>query len=613
MWRKSSLRQKILIGYFILVVVIGAVGAWSIYNVQQLNKFLIDITKENYISVLAAENMIGALERQDSGALLLLLGERQQGVELYQAGRQEYQYWFDKEKRNITLPNEGELVRRIEDNYSKYSQLLDAINSPIISDDGGGAHRMYLDEIYPLFSTIRADLQNVLAINHQEFMDGNARSSDTARQVAVSVALVSGSAVMFGIFFAFTLSTTVVQPVIRLTETVKRIREGNLSEEVAVSTFDELGNLAWEFNSMLQRLRVYENAIYGKLALEQQKALAIIQAMADGIVLIGQNQQVVMLNPAAEQILGIKSDDAAGKDAGQVFRQSEIVRLLEQAGNSDQMPVERTVMINAGSQEHFYEIEVTPFKTWEETGKAILLKDVTNFKLIDKKKAEFLSGIAHEIRTPLTSITMGLGILNESSALKENRSAIEILGVIQEETARLTTLMDEFLELSRFESSGIELKTQQLEVADLLERTIASFRVQAEGAHVRLELSLPDPIPFVVWDAGKIQSVVSNLLTNALRYTPAGGTIVVKAGNRVDAVLLSVTDTGTGIPAQLQKKIFDKFFQMDARPAGKVGLGLAICKAIVKKHGGKIWVDSREEGQGATFFVELPIRADLEK
>ena len=551
--------------------------------------------------------MIGALERQDSGTLFVLLGERQQGLEIYQAGREEFQHWFDQEERNITLPNEGELVARIKDNYSKYSQLLDELNSLIASGDGGGARRMYLAEIYPLFNTIRADLQNVLAINHQEFMAGNARAGDTARQAAVSVAVVGGSAVIFGIIFALTLSTAVVQPVIRLTETVKRIREGNLSETVAVSTLDEMGNLASEFNSMLQRLRAYENAIYGKLAVEQQKALAIIQAMADGIVLLGPNQQVVMLNPAAEQILGIKSADAAGKYAGQVFLQPDIVRWLELTGNSDQMPVERTVTIKAGGQEHFYEIEVTPFKTWEETGKAIILKDVTNFKLIDKKKAEFLSGIAHEIRTPLTSITMGLGILNESSVLKENRSAIEILAVIQEETARLTTLMDEFLELSRFESGDTELKTQQLEVADLLERTIASFRIQAEKAHIQLELSMSEPIPPVVWDAGKIQSVISNLLANALRYTPTGGRIAVTAGNTADTVLLSVTDTGPGIPGQLQKKIFDKFFQMDARATGKVGLGLAICKAIVKKHGGKIWVDSRE-GQGATFFVELPVQ-----
>ncbi len=608
MWRKSSLRQKILIGYFILVAVIATVGAWSIYNVQQLNKVLTDITKENYISVLAAENMIGALERQDSGALFLLLGEKQQGLEIYQAGREEFQYWFDQEERNITLPNEGELVVRIKDNYSKYSQLLDALTRLNASGDGGGVRRMYLVEIYPLFNTIRADLQNVLAINHQEFIAGNARSGDTARQAAVSVAAVGGSAVIFGIIFALALSTAVVQPVIRLTETIKRIREGNLSETVAVSALDEMGNLASEFNSMLQRLRAYENVIYGKLAVEQQKALAIIQAMADGIVLLGQNQQVVMLNPAAEQILGIKSADAAGKYAGQVFLQPDIVRWLEQTGNSDQMLVERAVAIKAGRQEHFYEIEVTPFKTWEETGNVIILKDVTNFKLLDKKKAEFLSGIAHEIRTPLTSITMGLGILNESSILKENRSAIEILAVIQEETARLTTLMDEFLELSRFESGGAELKTQQLEVAALLERTIAAFRMQAEKVHIRLELSMSEPIPPVVWDAGKIQSVISNLITNALRYTPTGGRIVVTAGNAADAVLISVTDTGPGIPGKLQKKIFDKFFQMDARPTGKVGLGLAICKAIVKKHGGKIWVESRE-GQGATFFVELPIQA----
>lgn len=613
MWRERSLRQKILIGYFILVAVIATVGAWSIYNVRELNQVLADITKENYISVLAAQNMIGAIERQDSGELLLLVGERQQGLAICETGHQEFLYWFSLEEQNITIPNEGELVRSIKINYSKYSQLRDALYSRDAIDEPGVARTLYLAEIQPLFSAIRADLQTVLAMNHQEFMAGNSRSSDTARQAVLSVTGVGGSAVIFGIIFAIALSRAVVQPIVHVTEAVKRIREGNLNETVSITSFDEMGELAREFNSMLLRLRAYEEALYGKLAVEQQKALAIVQAMADGIVLIEQNQRIVMLNPAAEKIIGLNSNDAVGKFATQVFHQPVMGNLLNQAGNSEKNFIERTVTIKVEGREHFYEIEAVPFQDGVEvTGYAVILKDVTYFKLMDKKKSEFLSGIAHEIRTPLTSITMGVGILNENSALKDNQGALELIAVIQEETLRLTTLVDELLELSRFESGRTELKIQQLEVATLLERIVASFQIQAKKAQVQLEISVAGDIPAVKWDADKVQSVISNLLANALRYTPVGGRISVKAAPATNTVLLSVTDTGPGIPIQLQNKIFDKFYQMEARPAGKVGLGLAICKAIVKRHSGKIWVDS-SDGQGATFFVELPIQCRPDK
>jgi PAS domain S-box-containing protein len=612
MWRKSGLRQKILIGYFILVAVIATVGAWSIYNIQQLNKVLTDITRENYISVLAASNMIGALERQDSGVLLLLLKERQQGLAIYQAGRQNFMHWFDQEEQNITLPNEGELVSSIKNNYSKYNHLQESLDAVIASGDEGAAHKLYHTDIYPVFSAIRADLQKVLEINHQEFMAGNDRSSSTAHQAALSVAGAAGSAVCFGIIFALALSLAVVRPVIHLTETVRRIQEGNLSETVTVISHDELGELAREFNSMLLRLRAYENVLYGKLALEQQKALAIIQAMAEGIILVEQNQRIIMLNPAAEQIFDLKSDAVVGKPIEQILHQLEIARLLVQAGHTDRTSFDRSVAITVAGQERCYEIEVAPFRVGEEYGNAIILKDVTYFKLMDKKKTDFLSAIAHEIRTPLTSITMGLGILNENNAVKENKSVLELLAIIQEESSRLTTLMDEFLELSRFEAGGIQLKIQQLDVANLLERAIAPFRMQASKAQIQFETSLSTDIPLVKWDADKIHSVIANLLTNALRYTPPGGKIFLGVQHTSGTVLFSVADTGPGVPLELRNKIFDKFFQIETGLTGKIGLGLAICKAIVKKHGGKIWVANNER-QGASFFVELPIQSKSNK
>lgn len=607
MWISRSLRRKIFVGYVILVAVIAAVGVWAIYNVLELNKVLVDITKENYISVLAAENMIAAIERQDSGQLFMLTGEGERGRAICEAGRKEFAYWFEREANNITLPGEDELVTQVRDASERYDHLFTVLQSLMDAGQAAAARRLYFEEIQPVFGNIRGNLQSILRINDAEFMAGNARSGAKARQAALSVAAVAGSAVVFGVLFALALSKAVVKPTVRLTDAIRRIREGNLNETVAITSQDELGTLASEFNNMLSRLRDYENALHGRLAVEQQKALAIVRSMKDGVLLLDGNRRIVMLNPAASAILGIDGERAVGEPVSGTALRSAIGRRIEKVVGSGGEAAKDTVASKRGDAEAFYEIETVPFCIdAQEMGWVVILKDVTYFKLLEQKKAAFLASVAHELRTPLTSISMGVGILNEGGA--KNAADGELLAIIQEETDRLRSLVDDLLELSRLDSGPRQLNLQPVSIAELLERAVAPFRLRAEANQVSLLTEVAENLPAVEWDADKIQSVVANLIDNALRYTEAGGTITVGARQRGSSIRLSVADSGPGIPADLQDRIFDSFYQIKGKPAGKAGLGLAICKAIVKRHGGKIWADS-VEGRGATFRVELPIKA----
>lgn len=604
MWTKQSLRRQILVGYFILVGVIAAVGVWAIYNVLQLNKVLVDITKENYISVIAAENMIGALERQDSGQLFLLIGEDRRGREISEAGQRDFVYWLDREANNITLPGEDELVRQVEEAYGRYRQLYAIMQSQTAAGKTDDARRLYLNEIQPTFGAIRENLQVILKINDEEFMAGNARSGDTARQAAVSVAVASASAVIFGVLFAVALSKAVVKPTVRLTDTIRRIREGNLTETVETSSQDEMGTLAREFNSMLQRLRDYESVLYGRLAVEQQKALAIVRSMKDGVLLLDNNRRIVMLNPAAASILGAVAEAAIGQPFSGWAARSIIGKRIEKAIESDGETVKGAVAVKRAEGDYYYEIQVVPFAFAQEGGLAVILKDVTYFKVLEQKKASFLAGVAHELRTPLTSISMGVGMLGESGSLKAKADK-ELLAIIQEETDRLRGLVDDLLELARLDSDRRQLKLSPVNVAALFERVAAPFRLRAEAAGVTFITDAAGKLLPALWDADKIQSVLGNLIENALRYTGAGGTITFRVAFCDPNILFSVDDTGSGIPAELQERIFESFYQVEGKAAGRAGLGLAICQAIVKRHGGEIWVES-QEGHGAQFFVALP-------
>ena len=236
----------------------------------------------------------------------------------------------------------------------------------------------------------------------------------------------------------------------------------------------------------------------------------------------------------------------------------------------------------------------------------ILLKDVTYFKRLDRVKTDFLSDISHEIRTPLTSMTMGLGMLRESKSLTDLAREKEILNMVEEETARLTNLVSELLELSSLESGKARLKKQSTDCRDLIERTLSSFRPQFDAKDVGLQVEIQPDLPHINLDPDKIRSVLSNLVINALRYTPPKGRVEVGAGLDLGMLTVSVTDDGPGIPLASRDKIFDRFYQMSERPGGQAGLGLPICRAIVQAHGGKIRVDGAD-GRGAIFVFTLPL------
>ena len=614
--RPQSLRGKILAGYLALVTITAAVGIWAIYNFAKLNQVLAAVTKENYISVLAAENMIGAIERQDSAELLILLGEIRGGNDIYQMGQAEFGQWLDQEKRNITLPNEGTVVRQLTADYLAYDGLSRRLHDLAVAGNQSGARRLYLAEVEPLFKRIRSQLQSLLAMNNQALMDGNQRSKQSAWRAAVSTAVVATVAIMLGAFFGLGLSGAVVRPTIRLTEAVRRLREGNLGEEVAVTSRDEIGELAREFNSMVSRLRAYEEALTDKVVAEQQKALAIVRAVDDGIVLTDEERRVQMLNPAAENILKLAGQEAIGRTADQVLKQPVVDTMIETAIRTGEMPHNRTVVLEGNGRERFYDVEVVPLETKEArtrrgtavgvSGTAVLLKDVSYFKRLEKAKSDFLSDVSHEIRTPLTSIAMGIGLLQESGALAALERERNLLGTVKEETARLSALVEELLELSRLESGRSQLRIEEVPFPPLLNLAVDALRPQAEAQGVDLVVEVRDNLPKVRLDPDKIRSVLGNLLTNALRYTPAGGRVGVKADLQAEDLTVSVSDNGPGIPPEAREKIFDRFYQIPERPGGQAGLGLTITKTIVQTHGGRIWVDS-QAGSGATFSFAIPV------
>jgi len=294
-----------------------------------------------------------------------------------------------------------------------------------------------------------------------------------------------------------------------------------------------------------------------------------------------------------------------------VTDRGDLFAILKESLESGPSPLggeQRTIAVTRRGEEHYYSVEAVPMTgpNAVAAGLLVVLHDVTWFKQVDRVKSEFVSTVSHEFRTPLTSIAMGVALLEENPAVQADSRAAEILKAVAEETHRLTHLVADLLDLTRMESGRLEMVMLPVDSAALMQQAVAAFKPQAEEKRVSLEVVLDGHEPTLMIDGDKVTWVLNNLMSNALRYTPAGGRITLTAERRGEVGLLRVSDTGTGIPPEAQSQVFDKFFQVPGRPGGGAGLGLAICKEIVHAHRGRIWVQS-EPGLGSTFFLTVPL------
>lgn len=610
-----SIRLKIFSGSFILLLLIVVVGLWAIFNFVNLSNTLNLILTENYNSVLAAENMIGSIERQDSAVLYYLLGQKENSLSLFDDFHNEFMMWFGRERDNITVPGEEILVDKIEKDYKDFLADFNGIKEIYDNQGQEAAEDYYYNTLQPKFMEVRQVCKQLLEINHKTIIDRNNAAKNVAFNAIWSTILVSFIAVLIGTIWNLFTSQIIIGPILNLTDKVKGIAAGNLDEEINVQTKDEIGILAAEFKRMTMHLKEYRNTNIDKIIAERKKSETIVREINDGIIVVDEHNRISLVNKAAEVILFKSESEIIGKHILEVIKNENIFKMAKDALDDKQVNSEErdiyTVSEMIDGVKKYYTVEVTKIegKEGKIDGAVILLGDVTHFKELDEMKSDFVSIVSHEFRTPLTSIQMGVGLLQESKLFKDTSNEKELLNVIDEDSRRLNRLVNELLDLSKIESGKAKMVFNKVDILPLVHDSIKSFELQAKGKNINLSVTQQENQTVNVYaDYDKIMLVLVNLISNAMRYTPAGGSIelgVEKSGNKV---YVSVKDTGIGIPKKYQDTIFEKFTQVknDGVNAGGAGLGLAISKDIIKTHKGRIWVES-EEGKGSKFIFTLPV------
>jgi NtrC-family two-component system sensor histidine kinase KinB len=604
------LKTKLLLAQAPLALALLLLGVIAITTIGQLGSHSERILHDNYRSVLAAQRMKEAVERMDSAALFIALGRREEGKQLAWRNRSLFEEELEVQIKNITEKGEQEaseaLLTRWRDYVASYERFVQETNFEVLRD-------RFFAELLPKFLAVKAGADHILSMNQ----DAMVRKSDEvrrfSRRLETSITFAAVLAALAGIIASMTLTTRIIRPLSVLTQTARRIKEGDLEVRARVEGSDEIALLAREFNTMTDSLDRYRKSSLGELLQAQHASQAAIDSLPEPVVSTDLEGKILNANRTAEAWFGPVLSGALGEAlrtlepalAAAVEKAREYVL----AGKGAYLPsnLEEAVKIVAAEGERYLLSQASP--VYDETGSlgsiSIVLRDVTLLSKLDAMSKSLVATFAHEFRTPLTSLRLAIHILLEQLAGTMTEKQLDLIYVAREDCERLQNLVDDILDIVRLQSGKLELRRVTIRIFSLIDHIIDQHRLLAEERGLRLSRILPPFGEEVFTDPERLELVFANLITNAIRHTPAGGSIEIRALPDGEFVRFEVKDTGEGIPKEFQAQIFDKYFQVPGSIRKGTGLGLAIAKNIIEAHGGEIGLES-EPGQGSTFWFTLP-------
>src|SRR6202045_2041184 len=596
------MKRRILLWLCPILILFLGVGLYAVLLFNRLGDSIDVILRENYQSVLAGQQMKETAERMDSGLSFALSGEERRGRDLFNENAPLFQKSLRVELNNITLPGEGETADKIRTDESRYQELAQNFWN---TSDPEARRKMYFSELLPLFTEIKNNAQEVIRINQENMVDADHRarslSADSTRTMVLLLAFGVGLAIALG----YGLQRAILRPIQALTTLSKELGEGKLDQVVPVESHDELGQLADAFNKLAARLRVYRQTTTDQLSQARHMTEITFSAFPDSILALSMDGKINFANPAAGKLL----QKINGDHGLPLAIQEEVGKVLKGAPDSVPTSFEKAIAVRIDDHEAFLLPRVIGMRDESGSmfGAALVLQDVTRFRLLDEVKTNLVSTVSHELKTPLTSIRMGLHLLLEERIGSLNPKQLELLVAAREDSERLLRMINDLLDLARLESGQTRQRFEVVSPRTLIDGALPNLRSLTEAHDSRLVAEVAPDLPEVTVDSRQINHVFSNFVSNAARFSKPGEEVLLSAKTVGKAVRFSVLDHGPGIPKDFQPRVFERFFRIPGtEESNGVGLGLAIAKEIVVSHGGSIGLHSTP-GEGSEFYFDLPV------
>lgn len=463
------------------------------------------------------------------------------------------------------------------------------------------------DPLGAAFNQVRTDLID----SHKQALEHISRSEEHARDHALLVSgalgLMGLAVVVLGFITAHNIARRFGQPIEALAKAADQVGQGNFDVTLPVTQATELNQLTRRFGLMADALRKHQATNVDELLAGQQRLQAVLDSIDDGLLIIDRQGRLEHLNPVAQRQLGWNAS-RLGSSLAEALNRPELEQQMRQVlrgGSLDRPPDDLSIEVDEETRLLTFSLTPVSHPQGPILGAVMVLHDVTEQRAFERVRSEFVLRASHELRTPVTGMHMAFGLLRERVSFPPEARENDLLDTIGEEMQRLTQLINDLLNFSRYQSGLQKLELAPCTLDDLLERARARFAESAAHKQIELVSELEPPLPHIQVDLAQIDRVLDNLLHNAIRHTASGGHIRLHARRHAERVIISVEDDGEGIAYGQQGRIFEPFVQV-GRKKGGAGLGLALCKEIVQLHGGRMGVFSRP-GQGTQFYMALPV------
>ena len=593
------LRTRLYLGLLPLVLLVMAMGGYAIYVCRDLAGSLSQDLVGNYRAIVAAQRM-----RESAQQMLgALTADVEPDRQAFESARGAFTRELMAQSAASAGTSRAPYVEALDRAFRRYS----SVGGRMLDGQIGESPLAAVQERSVALGTV---LDAIDTLSRRDFRAAQ-RTADRVEHLATAtqrlMITTMAAAVLLSLVLAWRLAASMLKPITAFTATVMALGDGDLEREVPEYSRDELGQLGRAFNTMAAKLRAYRDATLARVLRAQRTMEATLTSTPDPVFVIARDGTHEVRNPAAEQ-LARSPDFTSGFPPALA---EPLARVLSTGEHYLPADYSRLVTMRVDREDRHYLPRILAIgdKLTEFRGAAIILQDVTKFRLLDDAKTNLVGTVSHELKTPLTSLRMALYLLVEQKIEGLTPQQIELLEGARDDADRVLRILDNLLDLTRLESGASALDRAPVEVAELVHRIVEEAAGVIEAAGQRLTATVAPEVAqaTVNVDEARIRHVFMNLLTNASKYSPPGSEIQLTAqsGDERGFVRFGVLDQGPGISPDDVGRVFDRFFRAGAHPKPGAGLGLAIARELVVAHGGAIACTSNP-GQGSEFYFLLP-------
>lgn len=546
------------------------------FYINTLKSDTSNILQANYKSLQYSRNMLVALEENTPEAF----NKFDQNLQL--------------EEKNITEIGEADVAQDLRTNFEL---LKKDVNNPEQE------------------KAIRKNISLLMGMNMEGIQRKSVQAGKTATNASIYIVISGTCCFLIAFVLLVNLPAHIANPIKHLAEGIEQIANENYSKRIHLESHNEYGALAKSFNTMAQKLEEYNNSNLAKLMMEKKRIETLINNMHDPVLGLDEDLKVIFANEEAFKLSGIDSKDMIGSQAQDLAVRNDLIRKLLQDLLSPETNITKVkqapIKIYSNNKEGYFEREIVNISivpTGEQRqqliGHVIILKNITAYKELDSAKTNFIATVSHEFKTPIAAIKMSLQLLENDQIGILNPEQQNLVTSIKDDANRLLKITGELLNMTQVESGNIQLTLLPVDAKEILQYAINANKTSAEQKQIQLIMDLPEVLPKVLADNDKTSWVLTNLISNAIRYSYDNAEIILSIHPIENKLRFSVKDSGQGIAPQYLDKIFDRYFKVPGTKKEGTGLGLAISKEFIEAQGGTIAVES-EYGSGSTFSISL--------